>query len=635
MRIAMLIPSLGGGGAERIVLELASSLTSIGNTVDVFLLERVSSYAPPPDVNFHYVQNWRHNTPLCIKGLSLPLAYWRLDKALKLGKYDVVVSHMERCSGLLLFRPGGIPGMIVVHNFLSVSLANKNFIKKTFAHLLYSFAAKQEIPMSFVAEAARRDAGILFPLRRENTVTLPNFIDIKTVSLASSQPLPKEWEVFFANPVVINIGRLTRQKGQWHLVRAFKEVVKTVPGARLLILGEGELRHDLEKLVFACNLEKSVLLPGFCTDIFSLMRHACVYAMPSLYEGMPMSLLEALACGCAIVSTDCPSGPREVLADDTSPKQAVEVETLDAGLLCPRLDGVWREADVPLTAEEHYFAEALIRTLTDKDFNGRIRNGAKKRSEYYSRECGARRWQQALGKIKNREKFMNDTTVAPKRKRKEKSIIEKCKLLVKMISGSIFLRRCLIFVEHPISALGEEDLRRYAEADYDIESVDSLDELKQNHLPDNPATARLFKTRLANKNFTYYPTTDKTGKLIAQMWLAYGDFFEPTFNITVPVAKHEVHTFSGYLEPGNRQGFQAIEMTKQILSFAVTRGRTMTTSLCDISNRRSLHFHYSAGYKERMQSLQITKLFGIIISSKFAVYETPYLTRNYFTSKKK
>lgn len=95
-------------------------------------------------------------------------------------------------------------------------------------------------------------------------------------------------------------------------MRAFAAVHKVRP-ARLIILGEGERRRQLEVLAEELGVSAAVSLPGFVDKPFAYMAHANLYVLSSKWEGLPGALIQALACGCPVVSTDCPSGPREIL----------------------------------------------------------------------------------------------------------------------------------------------------------------------------------------------------------------------------------------------------------------------------------------------------------------------------------
>ena len=114
-------------------------------------------------------------------------------------------------------------------------------------------------------------------------------------------------------PVFLAVGRLTAQKDFANLIKAFALVRQSKP-ARLIILGEGELRSELEQLVDKLRISEDVDLPGFASNPYSYMSQARCFVLSSRYEGLPTALIEAMACGCSIVSTDCPSGPQEILA---------------------------------------------------------------------------------------------------------------------------------------------------------------------------------------------------------------------------------------------------------------------------------------------------------------------------------
>ncbi len=127
-------------------------------------------------------------------------------------------------------------------------------------------------------------------------------------------PLEHSWFAPGAPPVILNVGRLARQKDQATLLRAFARLRAQRP-ARLMILGEGEERTALEALARELGVVDDVALPGFVANPMPYMRQAAVFALSSRYEGLPTVLIEALYCGCPVVSTDCVSGPREILAD--------------------------------------------------------------------------------------------------------------------------------------------------------------------------------------------------------------------------------------------------------------------------------------------------------------------------------
>jgi glycosyltransferase involved in cell wall biosynthesis len=122
------------------------------------------------------------------------------------------------------------------------------------------------------------------------------------------------WFAAGGPPVILAVGRLTPQKDFPTLLRAFAEVRRRRP-ARLLILGEGEERAALEALGADLGVAADVALPGFRENAMAYMAGSALFVLSSAWEGLPTVLIEALAAGTRVVSTDCPSGPREILQD--------------------------------------------------------------------------------------------------------------------------------------------------------------------------------------------------------------------------------------------------------------------------------------------------------------------------------
>jgi len=160
-------------------------------------------------------------------------------------------------------------------------------------------------------------------------------------SLATA-PVDHPWIGTNQPPLVLAVGRLTAQKDYPTLLRAFAKV-RSRRNCRLIILGEGELRDSLEALTSQLGIADSVQLPGFADNPFAWMSKASLFVLSSAWEGLPNVLIQAMACGTPVVSTDCPSGPAEILEN-----------------------GKWGRL-VPV-GDEVALAEAMDRALEDKVF---------------------------------------------------------------------------------------------------------------------------------------------------------------------------------------------------------------------------------------------------------------------------
>ncbi len=167
------------------------------------------------------------------------------------------------------------------------------------------------VPVSAgIAEHLRQVAGLPDTLLR----TIHNPVLDEQSQRRRAEPLTHPWFAPGEPPVILNVGRLDRQKDQATLLRAFARL-RTKHMARLMILGEGDERVRLEALAQELGIAADVALPGFIANPMPYMRESTVFALSSLYEGLPTVLIEALYCGCPVVSTDCLSGPREILQD--------------------------------------------------------------------------------------------------------------------------------------------------------------------------------------------------------------------------------------------------------------------------------------------------------------------------------
>ena len=159
------------------------------------------------------------------------------------------------------------------------------------------------------------------------------------------QPTGHRWLPGDGIPVIVGMGRLTRQKDFATLIRAFARVRQGLP-ARLIVLGEGEDRDDLEALCRSLGVAADVDLPGFVANPYAILARARLFVLSSRWEGLPGALIEALACGARVVATDCPSGPREILDDGRYGQLVpVEDEAALADAMRAALDGSFVAAD--------------------------------------------------------------------------------------------------------------------------------------------------------------------------------------------------------------------------------------------------------------------------------------------------
>ena len=168
------------------------------------------------------------------------------------------------------------------------------------------------------------------------------------------------------------MGRLTYQKAQWHIIKAFSKLTLKYPQLKLAILGEGELRSQLELLVKNLKISDKVLFLGYQKRPHLIIKNAEFFVFSSVVEGLGSVLLEALACGKAIISTDCDAGPREILAPSTDiEKKTSSIEHGDYGVLVPvDLNNEFSPSNIQLTEKEMIMSSAIDELMRDLDLRG-------------------------------------------------------------------------------------------------------------------------------------------------------------------------------------------------------------------------------------------------------------------------
>jgi glycosyltransferase involved in cell wall biosynthesis len=303
--IAFFLPGLHGGGAERIIVNLAQGMTERGLPVDLVMSAAVGDFLGhvPPAVRL-----------VDLKAGRVLMSIRPLAEYLRRERPRVLVSSLSHANLVALWaaRLAGNPTPIVVTEHNTMSAVEQGAIER----LLWPPLLRAFYPWASHVVAVSHDAADDFArttgIPRDRVQVVYNPVITPAMMALARQAPDHPWLAPGQPPVVLGVGRLTRQKDFPTLVRAFAEVRRGRP-ARLIILGEGEDRAALETLIGELGLGDAVALPGFRPNAMAFMAGSAVFALSSAWEGLPTVLIEALAAGAQVVSTDCPSGPREIL----------------------------------------------------------------------------------------------------------------------------------------------------------------------------------------------------------------------------------------------------------------------------------------------------------------------------------
>ncbi|HWB42701.1 MAG TPA: glycosyltransferase [Gemmatimonadales bacterium] len=307
--IAFFLPSVRGGGAQRVIVNLVQGITERGIPVDVVLATKDGVFLDHLPAAARVVD---------LRAGRLVRSLLPLARYLRRERPRILVSSMSHANLIALWAAslagGTTPVMVTVHNTMSESTPDEGGLGARLAlPLLRAFYPRASSVVA-VSRGAADDLARTTGLPRERIEVIYNPVITPAILAAARRAPTHPWFGPGQPPVILGAGRLTRQKDFPTLVRAFAEVRRGRP-ARLLILGEGEDRPVLEALVAQLGLGDDVGLPGFREDALACMANSAVFVLSSAWEGLPTVLIEALAAGTRVVSTDCPSGPREILRD--------------------------------------------------------------------------------------------------------------------------------------------------------------------------------------------------------------------------------------------------------------------------------------------------------------------------------
>lgn len=308
-RQAFFLPDMVGGGAQRVMLNLARGIAAHGYTVDLVLAQAEGPYLTEVPESMR-VMDLKASRVLS----SLPA----LVRYLRRERPEAMLSAMNYVNIIALWarRLAGVPTRLVVseHNTLSRSVQyasdQRGRLMPQLIRRFYPWADGIVAVSKGVADNLAQVTG----LSRERIQVIYNPVVTPELQAKAQTPLEHPWFKPGEPPVLLAVGSLTAQKDFPTLIQAFAQVRRACP-IRLLILGEGEDRPVLEALVSQLGLEQDIRLPGFVENPYTYMARAFLFVLSSRWEGLPTVLIEALFCGTPVISTDCLSGPREILAD--------------------------------------------------------------------------------------------------------------------------------------------------------------------------------------------------------------------------------------------------------------------------------------------------------------------------------
>lgn len=307
-RVFFIISSLAEGGAEKVISILLRHLSQKKFCCSLLLFEKRGNYLKeiPPDVGIYDLKKKNR-----FSFLKLVL---KIAEIVKKEKPNVVIGFLEYTNLVCLLArklvfQNQTKWVISERNLLSATLySQRMYFLKVKLHKLLDRSADLVIVNS---ESSKEELIQNFGVKDKKIKVVPNPVEIEKIQLHCKKIPSHEW--YSENiPILISVGRLSKSKGYPYLLTAFSEVLKEIE-CRLIILGEGEMRDELEILINRLGIKKNVNLLGFISNPYPYIAHSDIFVLPSLWEGLPNALLEAMALGKPVIATNCSKAVEEII----------------------------------------------------------------------------------------------------------------------------------------------------------------------------------------------------------------------------------------------------------------------------------------------------------------------------------
>jgi len=379
IRVLFAIGSMGGGGSERQLLGILRYLDRSTFSPLLYLIYRNGEFIEDIPKDVPVFAFWeRHSKP----GLNYPGRIFRMqcrDLAKVIQEQEANVLYARTFSMALIAHGGvrhtGVPwvGVEAADPKLGLEENTDRFVR--FKHWMLGRAYRSASRVLTVSEGVRRSMLDYYGLPPEQVTTIYNFMDLDRIDRLAAEGTPHLDDDRFH---IVCAGRLHPQKGYRYLLEAIEELVHRRGLKRLLLhlIGQGPQESELKKLTAETGLEEHVVFEGFLQNPYTFFKACQLFCLPSLYEGMPNTLLEAMACRIPVLAADCPSGPREILRDD------------EHGLLVPPADSK-ALADAIWNATENY-----------EDWQARVEPARQYIEDEFSPKVGIKRLQDLLLEVR-------------------------------------------------------------------------------------------------------------------------------------------------------------------------------------------------------------------------------------------
>jgi len=386
-KILFILPTLSMGGQERVVSRLSYFLPeSFEKFLIVFYKDRID-YPFNGKIIFFNLPLFRGPIKILTKVIFLFTRIFTLKKIKKEINPDFSLSFGPEANIVNVFSSLGlkkIKTIVSVRTVESVHFKRYFFLLRWYYNFIMKFVYKLADKIVPVSNFVAKDLIENFGVKKEKIFVIYNLYDIERIKKDSKEDLREFKKLFSEKKVIISAGRLDSQKGFNYLIEAFKKVNENFSETILVILGKGDFKKNLEKLVERLKLKEKVFFLGFQKNPFKFFKNSFVFVLPSLYEGFPNVLVEAMICQVPVIATDAPGAMREILSPNLKEKKIDGLFLGEYGILVPPKDPKAISEAISLFLNDEKLREIYIKKAFQRANDFKLENIIKKWKEILS-----------------------------------------------------------------------------------------------------------------------------------------------------------------------------------------------------------------------------------------------------------
>lgn len=389
--VMLISQALSGGGVERVVANLSKALQ---NEYNVIIVTYTSS-----DNEYEYA-GIREN--LGLQGTSLfskiICALKRIVSVRKLKeKYDIdyAVSFLPQTDyANVLSKRKNEYTIIEISNTMSSIYASRT------KALFRKFILNKADAIITISSGIKNDLINKLKIKHDMIRVIHNSCNIEEIQEFCTAN--KEINVAMPKRYICTAGSFRREKGHWHLIKAFSSIKNDIPDVDLVILGEGGYRSRYDELIQALGIQERVFLPGFINPPYSIIANSEVFVLSSIDEGFGNVIIEAMACGVPVVASDCNYGPREIIAPPITGiccDSSHQYEVYPYGILTPFFGHESIDVTTEISDEEECMGKALLMLLNNTTLRNQLINNTKEYVQRYRNERFGQLWREVFREI--------------------------------------------------------------------------------------------------------------------------------------------------------------------------------------------------------------------------------------------